>query len=61
MKKEITSTDLLLQKIIDRQMELTVLSSTILKNKSKKEIKANYNWFEQIKSRNNLFNLSKAV
>lgn len=61
MDQEIHNTETLLQKIIDRQMELTILSLTILKPKFKKEIKADYSWFEQINSRNNLFNLSKAV
>ena len=61
MNQETNNTETLLQKIVERQMELIILSSSILKPKFKKEIKANYSWFEQIKSRNNLFNLSKAV
>jgi hypothetical protein len=62
MNKESNTTDKLIQKIVDRQAELTALSTTILKHRiEKKESKTAYSWFEQFKEENNFFKLSKAV
>lgn len=60
MSDQEPNTDKLIQKIIDRQAELVVLSD-IIKNKKIKKFKNSHEWFEEIKDKNKLFGLSKAV
>lgn len=61
MNNKPTTTDQLMQKIVERQAELTAISTTIFKARIKKENKVRYTWFEEFKNENNVFNLSKAV
>lgn len=61
MNTNSNDTEKLMQKIVDRQVELTVLSDSILKNKTKKQHNVNYVRFQEVKNKNNVFNLSKAV
>lgn len=61
MNTNSNDTEKLMQKIVDRQVELTVLSTAILKSKPKTQHNVNYAWFQEVKNKNNVFNLSKAV
>lgn len=60
MKINLTKTEKLMQKIIDRQAELAVLSEDIQKIKHKKENKLDYTLWEQFENKINVFKLSKA-
>lgn len=54
-------TEELLQRIVERQAELIIMSSNILKNKTPKQSNINYKWFETVKDKNAFLKLSKAV
>ena len=60
MSDQEPNTDKLIQKIIDRQAELVVLSD-IIKSKKIKKFKDLPEWLDEIKDKNKLIGLSKAV
>ena len=61
MNKDLNNTEKLIQKIVDRQAELVVLSTAIFKSEPKKQSKINYTWFQEFENKIDVFKLSKAV
>lgn len=61
MNNKSSNTEELIQKIVERQAELVVLTTTILKAETKKESKPIYAWFWNDDNKNNVFELSKAI
>ena len=61
MNNESSNTEELIQKIVERQAELVVLTTTILKAETKKEMKPLYAWFWNDDNKNSVFELSKAI
>lgn len=59
MNIQLNAIESLLQRIVDRQAELTAMSADILKQSKPTNI--NYKWFEKVKNKNNFLKLSKAV
>lgn len=56
-----TNMEQLIQKIIDRQAELTILTAAVINSKQKKESNYSFAWFREFEAEPDVFKLSKAV
>ena len=61
MNIQSTNMEQLIQKIIDRQAELTILTAAVINSKQKKESKYSFDWFREFEAEPDVFKLSKAI